>query len=89
MTSWLTLSDDIRQKLTLKKIAVFLLAFSINSGSKYIYSPSRMLTTWGGGHARMFMSRMETRASSLIIFFIFVDCHKLRIISVYEETNVH
>ena len=39
--------------------------------------------------ARMFMSRMETRGSSPIIVFIFVDCHKLRIISVYEDTNVH
>ena len=42
-----------------------------------------------GDRARTFMSRMETRASSLINFFIFVDCHKQRIISVYEDTNVH
>ena len=38
---------------------------------------------------RTLMSRMETRASSLIIYFIFVDCHKQRIISVYEDTNVY
>ena len=38
---------------------------------------------------RTLMSRMETRASSLIIFFIFVDCHKQRIISVYEGINVY
>ena len=42
-----------------------------------------------GDLARTFMSRMETRASSLIIFFIFVDCHKQIIISVYENTNIH
>ena len=42
-----------------------------------------------GDRARTLMSRMETRASSLIIFFIFVDCHKQRIISVYEDTDVH
>ena len=39
--------------------------------------------------ANMFRPHMETRASGLIIFFIFVDCHKQRIISVYEDTNVH
>ena len=42
-----------------------------------------------GDHARTLMSRMETRASSLIIFFINVDYHKQRIISVYENLNVH
>ena len=42
-----------------------------------------------GDRARTLMSHIETRASSLIIFFIFVDCHKQRIISVYEDTNVH
>ena len=40
-----------------------------------------------GDRARSLMSRMETRASSLIICFIFVDYHKERIISVYEDTN--
>ena len=42
-----------------------------------------------GDRARTLMSRIESRASSIIIFFIFVDCHKQRIISVYEDTNVH
>ena len=32
---------------------------------------------------------MEARASSLIVIFIFEDCHKQRIISVYKDTNVH
>ena len=36
-----------------------------------------------------FMSCMETRASSLINSFICVDCHEQRIVSVYEDTNVH
>ena len=42
-----------------------------------------------GDRAHTLMTRMETRASSLITFFIFVNCHKQRIISVYEDTNVH
>ena len=42
-----------------------------------------------GDRARTFMPHMETRASSQIIFFLFVDCHKQRIIIVYEDTNVH
>ena len=42
-----------------------------------------------GDRARTLMSRMEARISSLIIFFIFVDYHKQRIISVYEDTDVH
>ena len=37
MTSLLTLSGNIQQNETKKK-AVFLLAFSLNSGSKYIFS---------------------------------------------------
>ena len=68
----------------LKKIPVFLLAFSINSGTKYIFS-QRDADHVAGDRARTFMPRMVTRASSLIIVFIFVDCHKQRIISVYEE----
>ena len=41
-----------------------------------------------GDRARTLMSLMEKRASSLIIFFfIFVDYHKQRIISVYEDTK--
>ena len=44
----------------------------------------------GGGIARArSCPGIETRASSVIIFFIFVDCQKQRIISVYEDTNVH
>ena len=42
-----------------------------------------------GDRVGTLMSRMETRASSLIIFFIFVDYQKQRIISVYEDTNTH
>ena len=42
-----------------------------------------------GDRARTLMSRIETKAFSLITFFMFVDCHKQTIISVYEDTNVH
>ena len=42
-----------------------------------------------GDRARTFMSHMETRASSIYFFFIFVDCHTQIIISVYENTNVY
>ena len=42
-----------------------------------------------GDRAGTLMSRMEMRASSLIIFFIFVGYHMQRIISVYEDTNAH
>ena len=42
-----------------------------------------------GDRARTLMSRIETRTSSLNYFFIFVDCHKQRIFSVNEDTNVH
>ena len=38
---------------------------------------------------RTFMLRIATRASSLINCFIFVHCHKQRIVSVYEDRNVH
>ena len=40
VTSWLTLGGDIRQKLTFKERTVFLLAFSLSSGSKYIILPA-------------------------------------------------
>ena len=66
----------------------FLLAFSLNSVSKYVFS-QQDADPVAGDPVRTLMSRMEMRASSLIIFFIFVDCHKQRIISVYEDTNVH
>ena len=42
-----------------------------------------------GDRARTLISRMEMRATRLITFFKFVDCHKQRIVSVYEDTNVH
>ena len=55
-----------------------------------------------GDRARRLMSRMETGAFSLIIFIILVDYHisliifiilvdyhKQRIISVYEDTDIH
>ena len=41
MASLLTLSGDIRQNETFKETKeIFLLAFSLNSGSKYIFLPT-------------------------------------------------
>ena len=55
----------------------------------YIYS-QQDADHVAGDRARTLMSHLETRASSLKkFFFIFVDYHKQRIISVYEDTNVH
>ena len=42
-----------------------------------------------GDMACMSMSRIATRASSLINTFIFVHCHKQRVVSVYRARNVH
>ena len=42
-----------------------------------------------GDPTRTFMSCIEMRSSNLINSFIFVDCHKQRIISVYEDTTLH
>ena len=39
--------------------------------------------------ARTFMSRVATRAPSLINSFIFIHSHKQVIVSVYEDRNVH
>ena len=73
----------------LKKEAIFLLAFSLNSGSKYIFISQQDADHVTGDRARTFMSRIATRAPTPINSFIFVDYHKQRIISVYEATNVH
>ena len=71
MTSWLTLSGDVRQKLAFKENSIIFARIFTKQWIKMYFSPSRMLTTRGGGgdRARTLMSRMETRASSLIIFF--------------------
>ena len=89
MTSWLALSSDVRQKLTFKENSIiFALIFTKQCIKIYLFS-QQDADHVAGDCARTLMSRMETRASSLIIYFIFVDCHKQRIISVYEDTNVH
>ena len=54
-----------------------------------IFSSKQDADHVAGDRERTFMPHMEMRASSLIILFIFVDCHKQRIISVYEDTNIH
>ena len=38
---------------------------------------------------RTFMLHIAMKASSLINYFIFVHCHKQRIVSVYEDRNMH
>ena len=90
MTSWLTLNGDIRQKLTLKgNSGIFSRIFTKQWIKIYFFS-QQDADHVAGDPALTLMSCMKTRASSLIIFFfIFVNCHKQRIISVYEDTNVH
>ena len=87
MTSWLTLSSDFRQKLTFKEnSSIFVRIFTVDQN---IFLSQQDADHVAGDRARTLMSRMETRASGLIIFFIFVDYHKQRNLSVYEDTNVY
>ena len=89
MTSWLTLNGDIRQKLTFKgNNGIFAHIFTKQWIKIYFFS-QQDADHVAGDRAGTLMSRMEMRSSSLIIFFIFIDCHKQRIISVYEDTNIH
>ena len=75
MTSWLTLSGDIRQKLTFKENSgIFARIFNKQWINIYFFS-QQDADHVAGDRARTFMSCMETRASSLISFFIFEDCH--------------
>ena len=81
------MSGDIRQKLAFKENSgIFARIFTKQWIKIYFFSQKDAEDVAGD---RTLMSRMETRASSLIIFSIFVDCHKQRIISVYEDTNIH
>ena len=89
MTSWFTLSGDIRQKLTFKDNSGIFARIFTKQWIKIYFFSQQDADHVAGDRTRTPMSGMETRASSLIIFFIFVDCHKQRIISVYEDTNVH
>ena len=68
MPSWLTLSGDVRQKLAFKEsIGIFARIFNKQWIKKYFFCPQDADHV-AGDRARTFMSRMETRASSLIIF---------------------
>ena len=89
MTSWLTLSGDIQQKLTFKDNSSIVARIFTKQWIKIYFFSQKDADHMAGDRACTLMSRMETRASSQIKFFIFVDCHKQRIISVYEDTNVH
>ena len=89
MTSWLTLNGDIRQKLTFKgNSGIFAHIFTKQSIKTYFLSQQNADHV-AGDRARTLMSRMETRGILSNYYFIFVDCHRQRIISVYEDTNVH
>ena len=89
MTPLLTLSGNVRQKLTLKENSSIFARTFTKQWIKIIFYSQQDADHVAGDRARTLMSHLETRASSLIIFFIFVDYHKQRIISVYEDTNVH
>ena len=67
MTSWFTLSGDIRQKLTFKENSGILLAFHLTVDQNIFFS-QQDADQVVGDRARTLMSRIETRASSLIIF---------------------
>ena len=68
MMSWLTLSGGIRQKLAFKEnISIFARIFNKQWIKIYFFS-QQDADHVAGDRARTFMSRMETRASSLIIF---------------------
>ena len=87
MTSWLTLSGDIRQKLTFKEKSGNFARIFTKQWIKIYFFSHQDADHVTGDRARTLLSRMETRASRVMICFIFVDCHKQRIISVYEDTN--
>ena len=91
MTLLLTLSGQVTSDKMrhLKKKAIFLLAFSLNSGSKYINFYQQDAYHVSGDRARTLMSRIATMAPCLINSFIFVHSQKQIIISVYEDRNVH
>ena len=89
MTSCLTLSGDVRQKLTFKENSSIFARIFTKQWTKIFFFSQQDADHVAGDRARTLMSRMETRASSQLIFFIFVDYHKQRIISGYEDINVH
>ena len=89
MTSWLTLSGDVRQKLTFKENSSIFSRIFTKQWTKINFFPQQDADHVAGYRARTLMSHMETRASSQLIFFIFVDYHKQSIISEYEDINVH
>ena len=89
MTSLFTLNCDIRQKLTFKGNSSICARIFTKQWIKIYFFSQHDADHMVGDRARTLMSHMETRASRIFLFFIFVDCHKERIISVYEDTNVH
>ena len=76
VASWLILNGDIRQKLTFKGNSSIFARIFTKQWIKIYFFFQQDADHVAGDHARTLMSGMETRASSLIIFLIFVDCHK-------------
>ena len=80
MTSLLTLSGDIRQNLTFKENSDIFVRIFTKQWINIIFFSQQDADHVAGDRVRTFMSSMETRVSSLINHFIFVDCHQQRII---------
>ena len=69
MTSWLTLSGDVRQKLTFKENSSIFARIFTKEWIKIYFFSQKDADHVAGDHARTLMSHIETRTSSLIIFF--------------------
>ena len=68
LTSWLTLSGDIRQKLTFKENSSFFARIFTKRWIKIFFFSQQDEDHVVGDRAHTQMSHIETRASSLIIF---------------------
>ena len=85
----LNLSGDIRQNETFKeKSDIFARLFTKQWIIIYFFS-QQDADHVAGDRTRTFISRIATRAPSLINSFIFEDYHQQRIIFLYEDTSVH
>ena len=89
MTSLLTLSVDIRQNETLKENSSIFARIFAKQWIKIMFFSQQDANHVAGDRARTFTSSIATKESSLINYFIFVHCHKQRIVSVYEDRNAH
>ena len=72
MTSWLTLSGDVRQKLIFKEKKQYFCSHFHLTVDQNIFFSQQDANHVAGDRARLLMSHMETRASSLIFFFSYL-----------------